>query len=57
MTQNNYKYGAATTLDIVDAQTALSVAQKQPAARAARLLGGPRESALDSRAKPVGVRT
>jgi outer membrane protein TolC len=27
MTQNNYKYGAATTLDIVDAQTALSVAR------------------------------
>jgi outer membrane protein len=27
MTQNNYKYGAATTLDIVDAQTARSVAQ------------------------------
>ena len=24
MTQDNYKYGAATTLDIVDAQTALS---------------------------------
>jgi len=27
MTQNNYKYGAATTLDIVDAQTALSVSR------------------------------
>jgi outer membrane protein len=27
MTQNNYKYGAATTLDIVDAQTAVSVAR------------------------------
>lgn len=27
MTQNNYKYGAATTLDIVDAQTALAVAR------------------------------
>jgi outer membrane protein TolC len=27
MTQNNYKYGAATTLDITDAQTALSVAR------------------------------
>lgn len=27
MTQSNYKYGAATTLDIVDAQTALSVAR------------------------------
>ncbi len=27
MTQNNYKYGAATTLDIVDAQTALSTAR------------------------------
>jgi outer membrane protein len=27
MTQDNYKYGAATTLDIVDAQTALSVAR------------------------------
>ncbi len=27
MTQNNYKYGAATTLDVVDAQTALSVAR------------------------------
>jgi len=27
MTQNNYKFGAATTLDIVDAQTALSQAQ------------------------------
>ncbi|RPI14141.1 MAG: hypothetical protein EHM65_04815, partial [Acidobacteriales bacterium] len=27
MTQNNYKYGAATTLDIVDAQTALSQAR------------------------------
>ncbi|HVX67419.1 MAG TPA: TolC family protein [Bryobacteraceae bacterium] len=27
MMQNNYKYGAATTLDIVDAQTALSVAR------------------------------
>ncbi len=27
MTQNNYKYGAATTLDIVDAQTALSMAR------------------------------
>lgn len=27
MTQNNYKYGAATTLDIVDAQAALSVAR------------------------------
>jgi len=27
MTQNNYKYGAATTLDIIDAQTALSVAR------------------------------
>lgn len=27
MTQNNYKYGAATTLDIVDAQTALSLAR------------------------------
>ncbi|MGE5489643.1 MAG: TolC family protein, partial [bacterium] len=27
MTQANYKYGAATTLDIVDAQTALSVAR------------------------------
>jgi outer membrane protein TolC len=27
MTQNNYKYGAATTLDIVDAQAALLVAR------------------------------
>jgi outer membrane protein TolC len=27
MTENNYKYGAATTLDIVDAQTALSIAR------------------------------
>jgi outer membrane protein len=27
MTQSNYKYGAATTLDIVDAQTAVSVAR------------------------------
>lgn len=27
MTQNNYKFGAATTLDIVDAQTALSLAR------------------------------
>ncbi|MCL5744995.1 MAG: TolC family protein [Acidobacteria bacterium] len=27
MTQNNYKYGAATTLDVVDAQTAVSVAR------------------------------
>lgn len=27
MTQKNYQYGAATTLDIVDAQTALSVAR------------------------------
>jgi outer membrane protein TolC len=27
MTQNNYKYGAATTLDVVDAQTALSTAR------------------------------
>ncbi|MCL4401865.1 MAG: TolC family protein, partial [Acidobacteria bacterium] len=27
MTQNNYKYGAATTLDIVDAQTALTLAR------------------------------
>jgi outer membrane protein TolC len=27
MTQANYKYGAATTLDIVDAQTALSIAR------------------------------
>jgi outer membrane protein len=27
MTQDNYRYGAATTLDIVDAQTALSVAK------------------------------
>jgi len=27
MTQNNYRYGAATTLDIVDAQAALSVAR------------------------------
>jgi outer membrane protein TolC len=27
MTQNNYKYGAATTLDIVDAQTAVTVAR------------------------------
>ena len=27
MMQNNYKFGAATTLDIVDAQTALSVAR------------------------------
>jgi len=27
MTQENYRYGAATTLDIVDAQTALSVAR------------------------------
>ena len=27
MTQNNYKFGAATTLDVVDAQTAVSVAQ------------------------------
>ncbi len=27
MTQANYKYGAATTLDILDAQTALSVAR------------------------------
>jgi len=27
MMQNNYQYGAATTLDIVDAQTALSVAR------------------------------
>ncbi|HWQ57056.1 MAG TPA: TolC family protein [Bryobacteraceae bacterium] len=27
MMQNNYKYGAATTLDIVDAQTAVSVAR------------------------------
>jgi outer membrane protein len=27
MTQNNYRYGAATTLDIVDAQTALLVAR------------------------------
>ena len=27
MTQDNYKYGAATTLDIVDAQTALTVAR------------------------------
>jgi outer membrane protein len=27
MMQNNYKYGAATTLDIVDSQTALSVAR------------------------------
>ena len=27
MTQNNYKYGAATTLDIVDAQTGLSEAK------------------------------
>jgi outer membrane protein TolC len=27
MTQDNYKYGAATTLDIVDAQSALSEAR------------------------------
>ena len=27
MTQNNYKYGAATTLDIIDAQLAVSVAR------------------------------
>ena len=27
MTQDNYKYGAATTLDVVDAQTAVSVAR------------------------------
>jgi outer membrane protein len=27
MTQNNYKFGAATTLDVMDAQTALSVAR------------------------------
>ncbi len=27
MTQNNYRYGAATTLDIVDAQTALAAAR------------------------------
>src|SRR5690242_13947773 len=27
MTQNNYKFGAATTLDVVDAQTALSIAR------------------------------
>ncbi len=27
MTQSNYRYGAATTLDVVDAQTALSVAR------------------------------
>ncbi|MCL5743412.1 MAG: TolC family protein, partial [Acidobacteria bacterium] len=27
MTQNNYRYGAATTLDIVDAQTALTLAR------------------------------
>ena len=27
MTQNNYRYGAATTLDILDAQTALSMAR------------------------------
>ena len=27
MMQSNYKYGAATTLDVVDAQTALSVAR------------------------------
>jgi outer membrane protein len=27
MTQENYRYGAATTLDIIDAQTALSVAR------------------------------
>jgi len=27
MTQDNYKYGAATTLDVVDAQTALTVAR------------------------------
>jgi len=27
MTQENYKYGAATTLDVVDAQTALTVAR------------------------------
>ncbi len=27
MMQNNYKYGAATTLDVVDAQTAVSVAR------------------------------
>jgi outer membrane protein TolC len=27
MTQNNYKYGAATTLDVVDAETSLSVAR------------------------------
>lgn len=27
MTQNNYQYGAATTLDIVDAQTALALAR------------------------------
>ena len=27
MTQSNYKYGAATTLDVVDAQTAVSVAR------------------------------
>lgn len=27
MTQNNYKYGAATTLDVVDAETAVSVAR------------------------------
>jgi outer membrane protein len=27
MTQNNYKYGAATTLDVLDAQTALTIAR------------------------------
>jgi outer membrane protein TolC len=27
MMQNNYKYGAATTLDVVDAETAVAVAR------------------------------
>jgi len=27
MTQDNYRYGAATTLDVLDAQTALTVAR------------------------------
>ena len=52
MMQDNYKYGAATTLDIVDAQTALSVARTNLLARAARLRDRPRESALDAGKAP-----
>ena len=57
MTQSNYKYGAATTLDIVDAQTALSQA------RTNLLLGlhdysvGAREPAVDRGEGAVGVST